>query len=66
MYNCPPGSRCKVCNETGLPYCEYSCTVDNGGCNKGVKCIEEDIISCNAGECCSPVRINCEGKLVAL
>ena len=63
VYNCPPGSECNVCNETGLPYCEYSCAIDNGGCGEGVNCIEENIPSCNFGECCSPVKINCEGNL---
>ena len=62
IYTCPPGSQCKVCNETGLPYCVYSCAIDNGGCGEEIQCIEEDIVSCNVGECCSPVRINCEGK----
>ena len=31
---CPIGSECRVCDTTGLPYCEYSCTIDNGGCGQ--------------------------------
>ena len=59
---CPTGSQCKLCNETGLLYCEYSCAVDNGGCCEGRLCTTVGVPSCNDGECCSPVEIICEGS----
>ena len=59
---CPPGSHCKVCNETHLPYCEYSCTIDNGGCDQNEQCTEVDVPTCNDGECCSPVNTTCQGN----
>ena len=59
-HQCPPGSVCKVCPQTNLPYCEYSCKYDNGGCG-GIECTEVDIPTCNPGQCCSPVNVTCEG-----
>ena len=56
---CPIGSVCKTCDVTGLPYCEHSCTIDNGGCSKDALCTEMDAPSCN-GECCSRVHTNCK------
>jgi len=51
-----------VCNETHLPYCEYSCTIDNGGCDQNEQCTEVDVPTCNDGECCSPVNTTCQGN----
>ena len=64
-HQCPSGSECKVCNDTGLPYCEYSCAVDNGGCDEGRRCVEVDVPSCGADQCCSHVNITCQGKLLS-
>ena len=61
LHQCPPGSVCKVCNQTNVPYCEYSCKYDNGGCGEASQCTEVDIPTCNPGQCCSPVNITCEG-----
>ena len=63
-HKCPTGSQCKVCNETGLPYCVYSCDIDNGGCDDERLCIEVDAPSCIAGDCCSPVNVTCDGTYV--
>ena len=54
-----------MCNDTGLPYCEYSCAVDNGGCDEGRRCVEVDVPSCGADQCCSHVNITCQGKLLS-
>ena len=61
-HECPNGSQCKLCSETGLPCCEYSCAVDNGGCGEGRLCTTVDVPSCNDGEGCSPDNITCEGN----
>ena len=63
---CPNGSRCKVLNETGETYCEYSCAVDNGGCHEGSQCIEVDVPTCSPGQCCSPVNITCLRMLIMI
>ena len=63
---CPTGSTCKLCTETGLrlPYCEYSCSVNNGGCGEESQCSEvATTSSCSPGECCPSVNITCQGKL---
>ena len=65
-HKCPNGSQCKVCSKTGLPYCEYSCAVDNGGCGEGRLCTTVDVLSCNDGECCSPIEITCQGNVEQL
>ena len=57
---CPNGSICRVCNHTGMPYCEYSCTIDNGGCSQGARCVEQTA-ECASDECCSPV-VTCGSK----
>ena len=61
-HQCPPGSRCEICKETGLPYCVFSCAIDNGGCEVGNQCAEVAVPSCMPGQCCSPVNITCSGK----
>ena len=59
---CPPGSERKECNETGSSCCEYSCAIDNGGCDDGRRCVEVINPSNNASECCSSVDIICQGN----
>ena len=54
-----------MCNATGLPYCEYSCAVDNAGCGEGRQCAEVDMPSCDSDQCCSSVNITCQGKLLS-
>ena len=61
-HQCPTGSECKVCNATGLPYCEYSCTVDNGGCAEGSRCSLSQVM-CPPDQCCSP-SIACQCKFI--
>jgi len=61
-FKCPLGSECKVCDTTGSPYCEYSCAIDNGGCDQNEQCTEVDVPTCSDGECCSPVNITCQGN----
>ena len=60
-HECPTGSQCKVCDKTGSPYCEYSCDIDNGGCDHKRLCIEVDAPSCNSSDCCSSVHVTCDG-----
>ena len=60
-FTCPSGSTCRVCEETGEAYCEYSCDMDNGGCSADTTCTETPI-TCPPGQCCSSVNITCEGK----
>ena len=55
-----------MCNETGSPYCEYSCAVDNGGCGEGRLCTTVDALSCKDGECFSPVDVTCQGNVEQL
>ena len=62
LRRCPPGSICRICGETGRAYCEYSCAVDNGGCNEGNRCLQQNVPTCNSDKCCSPVNITCQGK----
>ena len=50
-YQCPNESKCKICNATGLPYCEYSCTINNGGCGAEALCTEVSISSDDSQEC---------------
>ena len=64
-HHCPSGSECKVCNATGQPYCEYSCSIDNGGCGEGRWCAEVDVPTYNSDQCCSSVNITCQGKLLS-
>ena len=64
MQLCPTGSECKVCEATGEPYCVYSCTIDNGGCDEGYLCTEVANPNCNPSECCSNVTTTCTGKLL--
>ena len=56
---CPNGSKCRVWNETRFTYCEYSCAFDNGGCDPGRRCIEENVPTCSSDQCCSPVNVTC-------
>ena len=63
---CPNGSMCKICSETGIRYCEYTCVVDNGGCDEGSQCIEVDVPECSPGQCCSPVNITCQGTYIRM
>ena len=58
-YQCPIGSECKVCDTTGLPYCEYSCAIDNGGCRAEALCTEVPIRSPDPQECIL-TEINCK------
>ena len=51
-----------MCNTTGLPYCEYSCAIDNGGCGEGRRCAEVNVSTCDSDQCCSTVNITCQGK----
>ena len=64
LRRCPPGSICRTCNEIGRAYCEYSCAVDNGGCDKGSQCVQENVPTCYPDQCCSSVNITCEGKII--
>ena len=66
MQPCPTGSECRVCEETGEPYCMYSCAIDNGGCAEGEQCSEVAAPTCNPGECCSNVTTTCTGKFKLL
>jgi len=65
-FECPNGSMCRVCNETGLAYCEFSCSINYGGCPEHSTCIETPVTSCLPGQCCSPINITCERKFNAL
>ena len=56
---CPIGSECRVCDTTGLPYCEYSCTIDNGGCGPAARCTEVAIPS-HSAEDCQSTEIKCK------
>lgn len=60
-FTCPNGSRCRVCEKTGLAYCDFSCSIKNGGCPKGEPCGETPV-SCPPGQCCSSVNITCQRK----
>ena len=60
-FACPNGSICRECAKTGMPYCEYSCSINNGGCLEGTTCRETPIM-CPPGQCCSSVNVTCEGK----
>ena len=55
----------RVHNETGQPYCEYSCSYENGGCAEGRQCVEIDV-PCNSGECYSPTNVTCVGIYVRI
>ena len=35
---CPPGTRCKINENSGNPFCEASCEYDNGGCEADEIC----------------------------
>ena len=61
---CPAGAMCKICEETNETYCEYSCTVDNGGCPRTSQCAEVAVPTCNPGQCCSHVNITCSGNCI--
>ena len=58
---CPLGSTCRICDETAV-YCEHSCAVDNGGCDEGNRCVQQNVPTCNPDRCCSSVNITCQGK----
>ena len=55
---------CKKCNNTNETYCEYSCTVDNGGCPEGSQCSEVAVPTCNPGQCCSRINVTCSGNCI--
>ena len=59
LKQCLRGSICKICNETRGAYCEYTCAVDNGGCDEGSQCVEVAVPTCSPGQCCSPVNSTC-------
>ena len=61
-FPCPSGSICRECQQTGSAYCEYSCSINNGGCPEGATC-RETPNTCPPGQCCSLVNVTCEGKL---
>ena len=61
---CPPGSICRVCNDTREAYCVYTCADDNGGCDPGNRCIEVNVPTCSPDQCCSPVNITCQSMLI--
>ena len=61
-FPCPSGSICRECQQTGSAYCEYSCSINNGGCPEGATC-RETPNACPPGQCCSLVNVTCEGKL---
>ena len=58
----PPGARCEECEASGEPYYVYSCDYGHGGCRDDQRCIEMPVSTCNPGECCSSVTIECTGK----
>ena len=60
----PPGARCEEC-EDGQTKFVYSCDHNNGGCSDEERCTEVANPTCNPGECCSNVTIQCTGKHVA-
>ena len=64
LRECPPGTICRICEETGEAYCEYSCAVDNGGCPEGVRCTEVEVPTCDPGQCCSHVNVTCSGNCI--
>ena len=61
---CPTGTICRVCEETGKAYCEYSCAVGNGGCPEGAQCAEVAVPTCKPDQCCSHVNITCSGNCI--
>ena len=60
----PPGAQCEEC-EDGQTKFVYSCDHNNGGCSDEERCTEVANPTCNPGECCSNVTIQCTGKHVA-
>ena len=46
-FECIHGSRCKVNEITGEPFCEQSCEYDNGGCTEGQICRMTTLICLN-------------------
>ena len=52
-HDCPKGSKCEICQETGDPYCVYSCE-NNGRCDAGQRCELKEPEICG-NECCSPI-----------
>ena len=64
LKQCPPGTRCRVCDETKQAYCEYSCAANNGGCPEGDRCAEVTIPDCEPGQCCSRVNVTCSGNCI--
>ena len=61
-FKCPPGSECKVCGLTNTAYCDFSCSIDNGGCPEDETCTEV-AVPCPPGVCCS-ANITCGGSYV--
>ena len=60
-FQCPIGSEYRVRHTTDLPipYCEYSCAIDNGGCGPAARCTEVAISSPTAEQCQS-TEIKCK------
>ena len=58
---CPAGLTRRVCDEAGtISCCEYSCAIDNGGCDEGSCCEEVTNPSNNTSDCCP--SITCQRK----
>ena len=57
---CPAGSIRRVCDT--ISCCEYSCAIDNGGCEEGSRCVQETNPSNNTNDCCQSVNITCQRK----
>ena len=64
LTQCPNGSRCITCNDSGTAYCKKSCDYENGGCNEGRRCVEVVVPTCSPGQCCSRVDIRCPGNII--
>ena len=56
---CPMGSSCRVFEVTGEAYCEPSCELENGGCERHQKC-ELMNVTCKRTPC--PPVVSCRGN----
>ena len=57
--DCPRGSRCKIYEPTGEPFCEPSCDLDNGGCADNETCSLRNVTCARAP--CPPV-VECSSE----